>query len=143
MFNMGRSNAVNCGPYPEMRKVDDELPGYESATQQRSPRKSFILEHCVKCPVCEDIMHKEHLKGHLQRKHYAENNGVPIIYDGYHKFDICHNLMPKEHIQTHIERAHGNEMQNKDTFINCNLCEAYMHSIRLYARTFGAQTRET
>lgn len=125
IFNFDKSIEGNHDLYAEVRKFEDDIPGYDTATQQRQRPAPFIPEHCVQCTVCKNIMHTDHIKGHIQRKHGIENEG--LIDDGYHKCQICSNLMPKEFIQSHIERMHGNDKQTKDNFVHCNLCPSFMH----------------
>ncbi|XP_055306342.1 uncharacterized protein LOC129570673 [Sitodiplosis mosellana] len=122
MFNIRRSEMQ--GSNAEYDNDDEHPPRRQPSVKENVPKNS------VQCPLCSNMMHKNDFKGHLLRKHYTGHGTLNIEGDEHSKCDICGNLMPQEHIQAHVERTHGNAggaEKNKDHFIRCNYCAAYMH----------------
>lgn len=121
MFNIRGSNEVR-----------DQKPEHENGYEHRQPAPSYhdVPKHSIQCPLCSNVMHKNHFKEHLMNKHYDCSGTLAVDNDKYSKCNICGNQMPQEHIASHIERSHGSVAEankNKDKKVDCQYCPANLH----------------
>lgn len=127
MFNL-RANKE----FRDSNAEDDSVRGQSNgngAPNQRRPKPKKHPANWVSCEFCSNMMDKDYLDGHKQRKHNTENHEHQRL-ECNEPCTICGNMMQKEYIKSHIERAHGDvkeSIKNKDTNMRCNFCSATMH----------------